>query len=353
MSNSNSSPTSPAMWGSAETKYFYELTPDRILDAVEAFGFRCTGRSIALNSMENRVYEVEIEVAQEAELKSPSERFRIVKFYRPGRWTREQIAEEHQFLLDLVELEIPVVAPVQFGDGETVLKVPGAEIWCAVFPKVGGRNPDELRTEQLPLVGRLLARLHACGAVREAPHRIELTPETYGRQSLQFLLERGALPSSLEKRYHNAVETICDVSEPLFAEATLQRIHGDCHLGNLLWGEYGPFWVDFDDMVRGPCVQDLWLIVPGRDDDARRQLDTLLDAYEQMRSFDYRSLRLIEPLRSLRMIHFSAWIAKRFDDPAFQRAFGDFGTERYWMEQVRHLEEQVEVIEQSLAHPQW
>ena len=228
--------SSLSTWGSAETKYFYELTPDRILDAVEHFGFRCTGRCLALNSMENRVYDVEIEVEDESALKSRSERFRIVKFYRPGRWTQEQIHEEHQFLLDLVELDIPVVAPLTFGEGETLLKIPDCNIWCAVFPKVGGRNPDELSDAQLPLIGRLLARMHNAGAIKEALNRVQICPDTYGREGLKYLLESQTLPAHFEQRYADIVNEICDLSDPWFEQAEVQRVHGDCHLGNLLWG---------------------------------------------------------------------------------------------------------------------
>ncbi len=330
--------------GSSETKYFYELTPERILDAAEAFGFRCTGRCFQLNSMENRVYDVEIELPDDARSKSPSERFRIIKFYRPGRWTKEQILEEHQFLLDLVEYEIPVVAPLVLGNGETLLEVPGTNIWAAVFPKVGGRNPQELSEEQLPQIGRLLARLHNVGASRQAVHRIQLTTETYGEENMRFLLESKTIPERLEGRYSEMVASICRTCAPWFKEAEVQRIHGDCHFGNLLWGADGPFWVDFDDMLRGPCVQDIWLIIPGRDEAARRDLDLLLEGYEQMRPFNYQTLRLVEPLRALRLIHFSAWIAKRWNDPAFQRTFVEFGSERYWNEQVSYLAEQLEYI---------
>lgn len=331
-------------WGGEETKYFYELTPERILDAVETFGFRCTGRCIALNSMENRVYEVEIEVDDESKLRSPSERFRIVKFYRPGRWSKAQILEEHQFLLDLAELEIPVVAPEVFDGKQTLFELPDCQILAAVFPKIGGRNPDELQDEQLPLVGRLLARLHNAGSIKQAPHRIRLHTETYGIQSLDYLLESETLPAHLEQTYIDLVEELCETVEPWFDEAEVQRIHGDCHLGNLLWGTYGPFWVDFDDMVRGPCVQDLWLIIPGRDEYAQRQLDILLEAYEQMRPFDYESLKLIEALRALRMIHFDGWIARRWSDPAFPKAFPEYGTDKYWNEQIRQLNEQCDLL---------
>lgn len=331
-------------WGTSETQYFYELTPEKILQAVEQLGLSCTGRCIALNSMENRVYEVEIELDDENVAKTASERFRIVKFYRPGRWTEEQIKEEHQFLLDLKELEIPVVAPIGLSGGATLLKTEDSEIFCAIFPKVGGRNPDELQDEQLPIIGRLLARMHNVGAVKEAKHRLHISPKIYGRESLAFLQESKNIPRHLESQYADLVTEICDLSEPLFEKIVPQRVHGDCHLGNLLWGREGPFWVDFDDMLMGPCVQDLWLIIPGRDDYAKRQLSILLKAYCEMRDFDSTSLKLIEPLRALRMIHFSAWIAKRWKDPAFPRTFVDFGTEAYWQEQVAQLEEQVGFI---------
>ncbi len=349
ISTSESVPPESALsaWGDKETRFFYELTPEKIFSAVESFGYVCTGRCFALNSMENRVYEIEIEVEDEDAIRTPSERFRIIKFYRPGRWSREQIQAEHQFLLDLVHVEIPVIAPIVHPNGSTLYQVPECNIVCALFPKVGGRNPDELLPEQIPLVGRLLARMHTVGALKDAPERIRLCPGTYGRQSLDFLLQNKSLPPHLEQRFADVVRRICDSSEPLFDSCSYQRVHGDCHLGNLVWGPEGPFWVDFDDMVMAPCVQDLWLIVPGRDEYARKQLMELVEAYEQMRNFDRRTLRLIEPLRSLRMIHFSAWIAKRWEDPAFPRTFVEYGTERYWNEQIIQLEEQLSMISQG------
>jgi len=332
-------------WGDEQTKYFYELTPNKVLDAVETFGYRCTGRCNALNSMENRVYEVEIEVEDPKLLKNRSEQFRIVKFYRPGRWSKEQILEEHMFLHDLTEIEIPVVAPLRNSHGSTIYQEPGNGIYCAVFPKVGGRNPQELSNEQLSIVGRLLARMHNAGEIKKADNRVEISCETYGLQSLDFLLESESIPEHLEQRYSDLVQEICEIASPWFSEAERQRIHGDCHLGNLLWGNEGPFWVDFDDMLNGPCVQDIWLILPGRDEHAQEQLDVLLEAYDQMRSFDRSTLCLIEPLRSLRMIHFDAWIAKRWEDPAFPRTFVEFGTDKYWHEQIVQLQEQLAIIE--------
>jgi len=330
-------------FGEQETQYFYSLTPDKILDAVEAFGFTCTGRCMALNSMENRVYDVEIEI-EEKHPRCPSDRFRIVKFYRPGRWSKEQILEEHQFLLDLVEYEIPAVAPIVFANGETLLDVPGAGIWCAVFPKVGGRSPDELSPEQIPQVGRLLARMHGVGATRQAPTRLEISPQTFLLDNLDYLQREKVLPPAIENRYEFVVRSAAEITAPWFTQAQSQRIHGDCHLGNLLFGTDGFFWVDFDDMLRGPCVQDMWLLVGGRDAAATEKLDLLVEAYEQMRDFDRSTLRLIEPLRTMRVVHFNTWIAKRWSDPAFPRAFVEYGTERYWQEQLQFLEEQLELI---------
>lgn len=330
------------------TKYFYELTPERILEAVEAAtGLRCTGRCLALNSMENRVYEVEIEIADESAVKSRFDHFRVVKFYRPGRWTKEQILEEHTFLADVTAADIAVAAPLPFPDGSTLRKVSGSEIWCAVFPKIGGRSPDELNDDDLERIGRLLARLHNVGKSKPAAHRLKLTPELYGLQNLRFLYDQGFLPLELRDYYKQVVEEICTLVTPWFQAADYQRIHGDCHFGNILWAATGPCLLDFDDMVMGPCVQDLWLILPGRDEETRRQLQVLLSAYEQMRSFDRETLRLIEPLRALRFVHYSAWIARRWQDPAFQRTFPQFNTPGYWNEQLSDLREQLSVIHEG------
>jgi len=296
-----------------------------------------------LNSMENRVYDVEVEL--EDEVQNPSERFRVVKFYRPGRWSREQILEEHRFLLDLVEQEITAVAPLVLPTGETVATDEEIGIHFAVFPRIGGRSPDELDEDQLLQMGRLIGRLHNVGAIRDAPSRVRLDPATYGHQDLAFLLDEALLPASGRERYRALVERICVLSEPWFDGVAYQRIHGDCHLGNVIQGRAGLFLIDFDDMVRGPCVQDLWLVAPGHDDASRAKLEMLLEGYLQMRDFDRRSLRLIEPLRALRVVHFSAWIGRRREDPAFKRVFPDFGTERYWFEEIAALQELLSRIE--------
>jgi Ser/Thr protein kinase RdoA (MazF antagonist) len=349
-------------WGDAQTRFFFDLTPDRVLESVVALGLRCSGRCTALNSFENRVYEIELEPEEESEGderdRSASAAFarrRVVKFYRPGRWNREQILVEDEFLLDLKKAEIPVVAPIEFPSetesGRTLHVAGESGIFFALFPKVGGRAPDELQDDQLRWIGRLLARVHAVGALKSAPQRIEISPETYGRKNLKSLLEGNWIPLEFAARYERAVNEICALSEKIFSALSpqaIQRIHGDCHLGNLLLSQTGPIFLDFDDMVRGPAVQDVWLLVSGRDEESQRQRRILLEGYEEMREFDDSTLQLIEPLRALRFIHYSAWIARRWSDPAFPAAFPQFGSHRYWQEQVQDLEQQFELIRRSI-----
>jgi Ser/Thr protein kinase RdoA (MazF antagonist) len=346
---------SQSAWGES-TRFFFELTPDRVLAAVEAAGLVSTGRCMALGSFENRVYDIELE-PESAERFATGGAGRVAnrvvaKFYRPGRWSREQILEEHRFLLDLLEAEIPAIAPLSFAEGPdpTLRLLPEAGIWYALFPKVGGRAPDELSEDQCRRIGRLLGRVHNVGATREAAHRIRLDVETYGRSNLDVLLAGGFVPLDLETRYRAAAESVVAMSEPLLAQARYSRVHGDCHLGNLLWNQDGPFFLDFDDMVMGPAVQDVWMLVPGRDAEALLQRDWLLEGYEEMRQFDRRELRLIEPLRALRFIHYSAWVARRWEDPAFPQAFPEFGKQSYWERELRDLEEQAALIAE-IARP--
>lgn len=341
--------TTSGAWGGS-TQFFFEITPDRVLEAVESGGFQCTGRCIQLNSFENRVYDVELELSDEdldnPARKNPSFNRRIVKFYRPGRWSKEQILEEHQFLADLRAAEIPAIAPIAFPDGETLKLTPQGNIWYALFPKVGGRAPDELTDDQLRRIGMLLARIHNVGAAKKAENRIALNASTYGLENLEYLLSKW-LPLEFRSQYETTVREICKITEKWFSElapAAIHRVHGDCHLGNLLWNQDGPFFLDFDDMVRAPAVQDVWLLTPGRDVDSRRQRDVLLEGYEDFRSFDYSTLKLIEPLRAMRFVHYTAWIARRWEDPAFPAAFPEFNSHHYWADETQDLVEQLRLI---------
>jgi Ser/Thr protein kinase RdoA (MazF antagonist) len=312
---------------------FFTLTPDTMLACVErALGTRATGRTFTLNSMENRVSDIELE----------DERRVVTKFYRPGRWTREQILEEHAFLAELVEAEIPAVPPLMLANGATLDTSPDG-ILFAVFEKVRGRSLQELNDQELQQAGRLLARIHTVGERHPAAHRLRITPQ-WALDSLQILDETSAVDIQLQSRYRRAVEAIVQKIEPLFKDVPSHRVHGDCHLGNLLWQNERPFFLDFDDMVSAPAVQDIWMVVRGRDDDAARMRDVMLTAYESMRHFDRGTLRLVEPLRALRMIHYSAWIARRWADPIFKQTFPEFVTYSYWLEEVDALEEQLRLI---------
>ena len=314
------------------TRFFYKLTPDWVLRAVEAGGFRPTGHCTALNSLSNRVYDLRLE----------DESHVVAKFYRPGRWSREAIAAEHRFLFDLQEAEIPVCAPVRFPDGETLHEVEG--ILYAVWPRTGGRSLDELSDDNVDVLGRLLARIHNVGATREASERIALTEETYAREPLA-VLEDGFLPPSCVRRYREATERIAAVYAERRRGVPFHRIHGDCHLGNLLHGREGWFFLDFDDFVRGPAVQDVWMLAPGRDAEGARQRDRLVAAYREFRDFDDRWLALVEPLRALRFVWYAAWIAGHWEDPAFPDAFPHFGSEDYWQKETADLEEMVRLVE--------
>lgn len=326
------------LWGDEQTRFFFELTPDRVLAAVEASGLRGTGRCSALNSFENRVYDLELE----SEDGTPGAHV-IAKFYRPGRWSPEQIAEEHEFLRDLKEAEIPAIAPLEFPDGGTRGRTE-AGIWYALFPRVGGRAPDELDDDQLVRIGRLLGRVHNVGALRPAAHRIRLEAASYGTGNLEFLLKADVIPLENRRAFEEAARAIIAAAEERLHGVPVQRIHGDCHLGNLLWNREGPFFLDFDDMVRGPAVQDVWMLTPARDAFGIAQREKLLEGYEEMRAFDRATLSLIELLRALRFIHYCAWIARRWADPAFPRAFPNFGTRQYWEKETRDLAEQLALL---------
>jgi Ser/Thr protein kinase RdoA (MazF antagonist) len=311
---------------------FYNLTPDRVIEAVENSGFSVTGHYMVLNSYENRVYDLKLE----------DDSHIIVKFYRPGRWSIEQIQEEHQFLFDLAEDEISVCAPLTFPDGKTIHDSEG--IFFAIWPRTGGRIPEELSDADMVNIGRLLGRIHNNGASKEIRHRLKLTGEAYGINSLKFLTENNFLPSNCIRKYSEAVNEIVKVYNSLIPDVPFHRIHGDCHLGNLLRRNESFFFLDFDDFFAGPAVQDIWMLISSRDNNSRRELNLFLEGYREFRSFENSWLRLIEPLRGLRYIYYASWIARRWSDPAFPHIFPHFGTEEYWVKETSDLAEQVDII---------
>lgn len=323
------------VWGSEETQYFFKLNPEAILDAIDAVGFKTTGRCLPLNSIENRVYEIEVD-RPESEINSPSDNFIVAKFYRPGRWTKEQIRDEHDFLNDLVEAEVPVIPPLNI-DGETLFEMPDHKILYCLYEKRGGRNPEEMNEEQLEIMGRSLARIHSVGALKAAKHRIKLTPESYGEANLNYLKSTDYIPSDIRESFITICDQIIRESKPLFENMNFQRVHGDFHKGNIILRGDDSYFVDFDDMVMGPVVQDVWPICPGDDQQSIIDRNIFLDAYDSIRSFPYEQLKLIPSLRALRLIHFSAWIAKRWDDPSFKYTFGYFESPNYWYGQMNDL----------------
>ncbi len=310
-------------------KNFFELTPDLILDTVEAAlgGVRATGRTLALNSLENRVYDIELE--DQAPV--------IVKFYRPGRWTAEQILEEHEFVKELYASEIPVAAPLALKNGDTLGLSP-LGLYFALFPKIRGRLVDELSDDQLRLVGRFIGRIHTVGARYKVGHRMQLDAETFGVAPLTTLKNGNWIDLNYHSRYLSVAQELIELARTRLDGVLFQAVHGDCHLGNLIWNAEGPCFLDFDDFVLGPPVQDLWLLLPGRDEESIRMRNLLLEGYETMRSFDHKTLQLIEPLRALRLIRYSAWIAERWSDPAFKNMFSGFDGVTYWQEETEALE---------------
>ncbi len=313
------------------TDLFFALTPHKVLEAVEKAGYACNPLCYPLNSFENRVYEVELE-----------DRTRVVaKFYRPGRWTEAQILEEHRFLADLEEAEVPVCPPLRLPNGRTLDDIDG--IWYCIFPRKGGRAPDEPDDELLMRLGMLTARMHNVGAARNAEHRLQLDSTEFVRKSLTLFQERNSIPRRLVGRYENAADYIGNSIDNYLKTAEVHRIHGDLHHGNLLLRDDVLCVIDFDDMMVGPAVQDMWLLIPGRDVESRLHRESFLEGYTQFRSFDRRTLALIEPLRGMRRIHYAAWVAKRWHDPIFPRTFPQFGTEPYWEEETRDLEEIVRI----------
>ena len=335
---------------------FEQLTPDFVMDALASVGLMGDGRLMALNSYENRVYLAQLEPGTPLAAEHPAV---VLKFYRPERWSAAQIAEEHAFAEELAADEVPVVAPLRLA-GQTLLRHEGFAF--SISPRRGGRAPELDDGETLEWVGRFMARLHTVGARRPFAERPALDVASFGREPRDWLLAHGALPLEVEREWAEvsqlAIESIAASALPTSAEgqfdlkkggiATL-RLHGDCHPGNILWTPAdlpggGPHFVDLDDCRSGPAVQDVWMLLPGERAERQRALLALLDGYEQVRAFDRRELALIEPLRTLRLIHYSAWLARRWDDPAFPAAFADFGSADYWRGQIVLLRDQIEAM---------
>ncbi len=313
------------MPGGAGGAGFTGLTPDRVLAALEGCDLRLTGHCTPLTCLENRVYDVRLEDGRHV----------VVKFYRPGRWDRETILEEHRFLFDLDEAEVPVAVPLEL-KGRSLHEADGLAF--AAWARIGGRSPDEYSDAEVQTLGRLLARVHGVGASREASHRLRLDPETAAYAPLAEL-EAGPLPAHLQPRFRDAVGHAAEVYRERLDGVPLHRIHGDCHAGNLLRTDAGWLLLDFDDFVVGPAVQDVWMLFPGRDAEGARQRAVAIEAYRELRPFDPRWLGLVEPLRALRFVFYAAWIARRWEDPAFPSAFPHFGTEEYWEREVVDLEQ--------------
>lgn len=320
---------------------FSGLTPDFVLDALDSVGLYSDGRLLALNSYENRVYQIGMEQGPPM----------VAKFYRPMRWSDAAILDEHAFVHELVEREIPVVPALTLA-GKTLHQFDGLRF--AVFPKHGGRAPELEDRATLEWLGRFIGRIHAVGAIAPFRERPVLDITTFGEQPRDYLLAHGLIPAELIEAYGSVVARALDGVRHCFDRAgtigTL-RLHGDCHCGNVLWTDAGPHFVDFDDSRMGPAVQDLWMLLSGERADMARQLSDLLAGYEDFFDFDPRALHLIEALRTLRLIHYSAWLALRWDDPAFPVAFPWFNTQRYWQDRILELREQIALMDEPPLWP--
>jgi Ser/Thr protein kinase RdoA (MazF antagonist) len=313
---------------------YSNLSPETVLDAIEALQFRCDGRVLALNSYENRVYQIGIEEGEPL----------VAKFYRPGRWSDAAIREEHAFAGELAAQEIPVVAPL-LREGESLHSHQGFRY--AVFPRRGGRWPELGNSDDREWVGRFLGRIHGVGRAAPFRERISLSMEDLGRSARDFVLDGEWMPDYLATKYADLTDELLDAVEARaqnWGGARMGRILGDCHRGNILWTDLGPHFVDLDDCLSGPAIQDLWMLLSGGNEEMRTELHDLLKGYEQFLPFDRREIALIEPLRALRMIHYSAWLARRWHDPAFPMAFPWFAEPRYWEQHYRSLEDQLTAV---------
>lgn len=315
---------------------YAQLDPDTILDAIESTGVLCTGSLVALNSYENRVYQIGIENAEPL----------IAKFYRPNRWCSAAILEEHQFSLELAQHEIPIIAPLIINDRTLHHH---QDFRFALFPRRSGHALELDNSEHLEWMGRFIGRLHRVSACQSFQHRIQLNPQSYGQEPYKLLIEQSFIPDYLASNFCKTVETALQKVNQIFksiGDIDLIRLHGDCHAGNVLWSETGPHIVDLDDCLMGPAIQDIWMLLSGEPKQMDLQLKKILEGYCKFHDFNPRERHLIEALRTLRMLHYSGWIAKRWADPAFPLSFPWFNTPAYWQNLLINLNEQIELLDQ-------
>ena len=316
---------------------YERLIPDRILNAVESVGYRCDGRLLALNSYENRVYQVWLE----------DDTSLVVKFYRPERWPDAAIDEEHQFALELAEREIPVVAPL-LRRGRTLHEHEGFRF--ALYPRRSGRSPELEDRDTLRWLGRFIGRIHAVGAIKPFVHRPALDIESFGHEPSRFVLEHDFVPADLRDTYRSVVGDVLGRVTRCYervGKVSNIRLHGDCHAGNILWTGEGPHFVDLDDARMGPAVQDIWMWLSGDRTAMTIQLDAVVEGYREFNDFNPSELALIEALRTLRQIHYAGWLARRWDDPAFPASFPFFNTQRYWQDHILALREQAAALDEE------
>jgi Ser/Thr protein kinase RdoA (MazF antagonist) len=319
------------------THPFAILTPDFIADAMESVGIATDGRLLALNSYENRVYQIGVTDAQPV----------VVKFYRPARWTREAIVEEHDFALELAAADIPVVAPIKLNGSSLHHAAP---FWFAVYPRQGGRWPELQTADDRRWMGRFLGRIHAIGKRTRFAHRVQLNIDDWAVSSGEFLLRQHWIPAHLIDAYETITDDLLTRMVDHWNSISVAsiRLHGDCHLGNVLWTDSGPHFVDFDDCMMGPAIQDIWMLLSGSHADQTQQLQEILDGYTQFMSFNPAELALIEILRTLRIMHYAAWLARRWEDPAFPIAFPWFAENKFWEQHVLDLREQLAALDEDV-----
>jgi Ser/Thr protein kinase RdoA (MazF antagonist) len=319
------------------------LTPEVILDAIDGRGYRCDGRLLALNSYENRVYQAWLETGDGDGGGGSS---LVAKFYRPQRWSEAQLAEEHGFALALAEREIPVCAPLK-RDGRTLFEHEGFRF--ALYPRWPGRTPELEDRATLAWLGRFIARIHAVGALQPFAERPALDIDAFGIEPYEFVMEHGFVPDDLQDAYSSVVEDVLERVTRRYESAgpvRAIRLHGDCHAGNILWTGEGPHFVDLDDARMGPAVQDLWMLLSGDRSEMQIQLDAMLSGYREFADFNPAELWLVEALRTLRIIHYAGWLARRWDDPAFPVTFPFFNTQRYWQDHILSLREQAAALDE-------